>query len=78
MITTTVGKSLFLIKYRMCYAIYMPPITKYLAINQTTVAYGNAKMFARANNSDLLRLLKHLMETRLYKKESQLPLSAIL
>ena len=40
-ITTTFGKSLFLIKYRMRYAIYMPPNTKDLAINQTTVAYGN-------------------------------------
>ena len=33
--------SLFLIKYRMRYAIYMPPNTKDLAINQTVVAYGN-------------------------------------
>ena len=62
-ITTTFGKSLFLIKYRMRYAIYMRPNTKDLAINQTMVAYGNrqnATAFARANNSDLLRSLKHL------------------
>ena len=55
----------------MRYAIYMPPNTKDLAINQTMVAYGarqNATAFARANNSDLLRSLKHLMETRLYVK----------
>ena len=53
----------------MRYAIFMPPNTKDLAINQTMVAYGNrqnATAFARANNSDLLRSLKHLMETRLY------------
>ena len=37
----TFGKSLFLTKYRMRYAIYMPPNTKDLAINQTMVAYGN-------------------------------------
>ena len=64
-ITTTFGQSLFLIKYRMRYGIYMPPNTKDLAINLTIVAYGNwqnATAFARANNSDLL---KHLMETRL-------------
>ena len=68
-ITTTFGKSLFLIKYRLRYAIYMPPNTKDLAINQTMVAYGNRQnttAFARENNSDLLRSLKHLMETRLY------------
>ena len=67
-ITTTFGKWLFLTKYRMRYVIYMPPNTKDLAINQTMVAYGNrpnATAFARANNSDLLRSLKHLMETRL-------------
>ena len=64
----TFGKSLLLIKYRMRYAIYMPPKTKDPAINQTMVAYGNrqnATEFVRANNSDLLRSLKHLMETRL-------------
>ena len=68
-ITTTFGKSLFLIQYRMRYAIYMPPNTKDLAINQTMIVYGNwqnATTFARANNSDLLRSLKHLIETRLY------------
>ena len=62
-ITTTFGKSVFRL------SIYMLPNTKDLAINQTMVAYGNrqnATAFARANNSDLLRSLKHLMETRLY------------
>ena len=63
---TTFGKSLFLMRY----AIYMPPNTKDLAINHTTVVYRNrqnATAFARANNSNLLRSLKHLMETRLYE-----------
>ena len=66
-IMTTFGKSLFLTKHRMCYAMYMPSNTKYLAINQMMVAYGNrqnATAFAQANNSDLLQSLKHLMETR--------------
>ena len=39
---------------------------KDLAINLAMLAYGNrpnAMKFARANNSDLLRALKHLMET---------------
>ena len=65
-ITTTFGKSLFLIKYWMRYANYMPPNTKDLAINQTMVAYENrqnATAFVRANNSDLLKSLKHLMVT---------------
>ena len=47
----------------------MPPITEDLAIKQTMVAYGNRQnptAFARANNSDLLLSLKHLMETSLY------------
>ena len=67
-ITTTLGKSLFLTKHRMRYGIYIPLNTKDLAINPSMVAYGNrqnATAFARANNSDLLRLLKHLIETRL-------------
>ena len=62
-------KVVFLIKCGMRYAIYMPPNTEDLAINQLMVAYGNrqnAAAFTRANNSDLLRSLKHLMETRLY------------
>ena len=73
-ITTTFGKSLFLIKYQMRYAIYIPPNTKDLAINLTMVAYGNrenATTFARANNSDLLRELKHLTETRLYTERDK-------
>ena len=68
-ITATFGKSLFLIKYQMRYAVYMPPNTKGLAINRTMVAYRNRQnptAFGRANNSDLLRSLKHLMKTRLY------------
>ena len=67
-ITTAFKKSLFLVKCRTRYVIYMPPDTKDLAINQTMVAYGNrqnATAFVRANNSDLLRSLKHLIETRL-------------
>ena len=67
-ITTTFGKPLFLTQYRMRYPIYIPPNTKNLAINLMMIAYGNqqnATTFARANNSDLLRALKHLMETRL-------------
>ena len=67
-ITTTFGKSLFLIKHRMRYAINMPPNTKDLAMKRTMVAYRNrqnATTFVRANNPDLLRLLTHLMETRL-------------
>ena len=74
-ITTAFGKSLFLIKYRMRYAINMPPNTKYLAMKRTMVAYvnrQNATAFARANNSDLLRSLKQLMETRLSKFWSDL------
>ena len=52
----------------MPYVIYIPPNTKDLAMNLTTVAYGNrqnAITFARANNFKLLRALKHLLETRL-------------
>ena len=67
-ITTTFGKSLFLTQYRMRYAIHIPLDTKDLAINLTMVAYGNrqnAITFTRANNSDLLRALKHFMETSL-------------
>ena len=62
-ITATFGKSLFLIKYQMRYAVYMPPNTKDLAINRNR---QNPTAFGRANNSDLLRSLKHLMKTRLY------------
>ena len=60
-------KLLFLTKYRMRYAMYMPSNTK----DQTMVVYGNrqnAIALARANNFDLLRSLKHLMETRLYNR----------
>ena len=62
-ITATFGKSLFLIKYQMRYAVYMPPNTKDLAINRNR---QNPTAFGRANNSDLLRSLKHLLKTRLY------------
>ena len=74
-ITTTFGKSLFLIEYRMRFAIYMPPNTKDLAIIQTMVAFRNwqnTTALARASNSDLLRSLKHLMETRLYSNWAKL------
>ena len=55
-------KSLFL----TLYAINIPPNTKDLAIaiHLTMVAYRNWKnsiTFARANNSDLLRALRHLV-----------------
>ena len=63
----TFGKLLFLTKHQMRYTIYIPPNTKDLAINPK-FAYGsqqNATALARANNSDLLRSLKHLIETRL-------------
>ena len=53
-------------KHRMRYAIYISPNTKDLAINPPMVAYGNRQnvtALARANDSDLLRLLKHLMQT---------------
>ena len=74
-IPTTFGKLLFLTEFRMRYAIYTPPNTKDLAINQTMVAYGNrqnAIAFVRADNSDLLRSLKHLMKARLYKESNSL------
>ena len=54
----------------MRYAIYIPLNTEDLTLELTMVAYEkrqNAIKFARANNSDLLRALKHLMETRLKK-----------
>ena len=47
-ITTTFGKSLFLINYRMRYAIHMPPNTKDLAINRTMAVYGNRKTQQRS------------------------------
>ena len=64
----TFVKSLVLIKDRMLYAIYMPPNTKDLAINQMMVAYGNrqnAIAFARVNHTGWLRPPKNLMETGL-------------
>ena len=67
-ITTIFGKSLFLTRYRMRYAIQLSLDTKDLAMNLTTVTYRNrqnAKAFTQANNSDWLRALKDLMETRL-------------
>ena len=60
-ITTTFGKWLFITQYRIIYAIYKAPNAKDLARNLMMVAYENrqnAIMFARANNSDLLRALK--------------------
>ena len=47
---------------------YIPLNAKDLTIELTMVAHGNrqnAIKLARANNSDLLRALKHLIETRL-------------
>ena len=52
----------------MCDAIYIPPDTKNHARNLTMVAYENqqnATTFVQANNTDLLRAPKHLMETKL-------------
>ena len=69
----TFGKLLFLTKHRMRYTIYIPPNTKDLAINPMMVAYENrqnATAFTRANNSDLLRSLKHLMKTRLKRRKA--------
>ena len=66
-ITMTFGKSLLLTQNQ--YAIYISPNTKDLVINLTMIAFGNRKnsiTFARPNNSDLLRALKHLIETRPY------------
>ena len=57
----------------MRYAIYLPPIAKDLTIDLSILVYGNrqnAMKFARANNCDLLRALKHLMETLVYTKGS--------
>ena len=49
----------------------MFPNAKDLAISQMMVAYGNRQnVTARANNSELLRPLKQLMETRLKKLRS--------
>ena len=79
-ITTTFEKSLFLIEYRMRYAIYMPPNTKDLTMNQTMVAYGNgqnATAFARANNSELLRSLKHLTRLQNAKSSNHTPITPI-
>ena len=67
-IATTFGKSLFITQHRMRYAISIPLNAKDLTIELTMVAYGNRKnatKFARANNSNLLRALKHIIETRL-------------
>ena len=67
-ITTIFVKSLFITQYRMCYAIYIPLNAKDLAIELRMVVHGNrqyAIKFARANNSDWLRALKHLIKTRL-------------
>ena len=72
---TDFRKVFFLTKYRMCYAIYTPPNTKGLAINQTMSVYENwqnATMFKQANNSDLLRSLKHLMKTRPYSEKANI------
>ena len=56
----------------MRHAIYMPQNTEDHAINQTMVAYGNrqnAISAARANNSVLMRSLKHLLETSLMRTQ---------
>ena len=51
----------------MRYTVYIPLNAKDLTIDLIMLAYGNrqnAIKFTRANNSDLLGALKHLMETR--------------
>ena len=58
-ITTAFGKSLFVIKYRMRYAIYMPPNTKDLAINQAMVAYGNRQTQQRSRQQTTLICCDH-------------------
>ena len=50
----------------MRYAIYIPLNAKDFTIDLLTLAYGNRQSsinFAPANNSNLLRALKDLMET---------------
>ena len=47
-------------QYRMRYAIYIIN-AKDLTIVLTMVVDGNTITFARANNSDVLRALNHLM-----------------
>ena len=66
--TRVFGKWLFMTRYWMSYSIYIPLNAKDLTIDLAMLAYGNrqsAIKFARANNSDLLQALKHLMGTRL-------------
>ena len=58
----------FITQYRMRYTIYIPLNAKDLTVDLTMHPYGNqqnAIKFARADNSDLLRALKHLTETSL-------------
>ena len=52
------------------YQMHTSECKKYRTIELTMVTYGNrlnATKFAQANNYDLLRALKHLIKTRLYK-----------
>ena len=63
------SRYLFVTQHQMRYAIYIPLNAEYLTLELTMVAYEkrqNAIKFARANNVDLLRALKHLTETSLY------------
>ena len=53
----------------MRYSIYLPINAKDLTIHLMMFAYANwlkPIKFTRANNSDLLRALKYLIEARLY------------
>ena len=58
----------------------VPPNTKDLAINQMMVAYGNRKKTQQRSHEQTtpisLRVLKHLMETRLYSTRDKLELFA--
>ena len=63
-ITTSFGKSFFITQHRMRYTFYIPLNAKDLTIELTMATYGN-RQNARANNSNLLWALTHLIETRL-------------
>ena len=68
-ITATFEKSLFITQYWMRYAIYILLNANDFTIDLTMCAHKNrqnAIKFARANNCDLLRALKHLIKTRFY------------
>ena len=74
-LTMTLGKLYFITQYRMRYTIYIPVNTKDLTIYLAMLVYENGQnaiKFAQANNPELLRALKHLVETRLNKAQINL------